>query len=202
MRASAWLIWQFAQQNTRNVCRGLKKCSIRWIHIVQHANDHRWKWGNQHTGGLCSKVVLHWCSSRGFVLLSGAVTTCNYVEITSGLYFTSLQWRLSLCFSFLLEITIQCHFPARAAQRPVSGAFGMENYQLALMKWPLERPLQTDRPLPLSTSRFHTTTHLIVFSPSALLKLSVKCIFTTEDFCTVSAFCSVKRWITVSALWV
>lgn len=105
---------------------------------------------------LCSKVALStWrlCCSRGLVLLSLVVTIWNYVEISSGVDFTRLYWRLSLSLSFPwdpLEITIQCHFPARAAQRPVGGALVMENYQLAPMKWPLERPLQTDRPLPLS----------------------------------------------------
>lgn len=97
-----------------------------------------------------SKCVML-CYSRGFVLLSCVVTPWNYLEIPSGVYFTSLKWRLSLSLSFLwdpLEITL--HFPASAAQRPVSGALVMENYQLAPMKWPLEKPLQTARPLPLS----------------------------------------------------
>lgn len=142
-----------------------------------------------------SKCVML-CYSRGFMLLSCVVTPWNYLEIPSGGYFTSLQWRLSLSLSFLwdpLEITL--HFPASAAQRPVSGALVMENYQLAPMKWPLEKPLQTARPLPLSSSWFHTTTLSILFSPSVLLKPRMKCIFTTEDFCTISAFCPVKhRW--------
>lgn len=46
-----------------------------------------------------------------------------------------------------LEITIQCHFQARAAQRPVGGTLVTENYQLAQMKWLLERPLKTHHPL-------------------------------------------------------
>lgn len=51
---------------------------------------------------------------------------CMYIqhELTS----------VSSSLSDPLEITIQYHFPASAAQRPVSGTLVMENYQLAQMK--------------------------------------------------------------------
>lgn len=52
-----------------------------------------------------------------------------------------------------LEITTQFHFPASAAQRLVSGALVMENYQLAHMKWPLEKTSQNKSPS-LSLSLF------------------------------------------------
>lgn len=60
---------------------------------------------------------------------------------------------LSLSLWDPLEITIQYHFPASAAQRPVSGALVMGNYQLAQMKWPLEKTSQNISPsLSLSLS--------------------------------------------------
>lgn len=71
------------------------------------------------------------------------------------------------------QITIQYHFPASAAQRPVSGALVTEYYQLAQMKWPLEKTSQNispslspSLPLSLSASLFRTTSLSIWFSPS------------------------------------
>lgn len=90
-----------------------------------------------------------------------------------------------------LEITIQCHFPAAAAQRPVSGALVMENYQLAQMKWPLERTLKTYRPLPpslrLSILHYHSLNFL---SLSLCRKHAFETVYEMhyEDplFCTIS----------------
>lgn len=60
---------------------------------------------------------------------------------------------LSLALRDPLEITIQYHFPASVAQRPVSGTLVRENYQLAQMKWPLEKASQNISPsLPLTLS--------------------------------------------------
>lgn len=65
---------------------------------------------------------------------------------------------LSLALRDPLEITIQYHFPASVAQRPVSGTLVMENYQLAQMKWPLEKASQNISPShTLSASLFRTT---------------------------------------------
>ncbi len=81
---------------------------------------------------------------------------------------------LSLSLRDPLEITIQHHFPARAAQRPVSGALVMGNYQLAQMKWPLEKTSQNISPsfslsLSLSASLFRTTSLSIWFTLSLSL---------------------------------
>lgn len=94
-----------------------------------------------------------------------------------------------------LEITIQCHFPASTAQRPVSSTLVMENYQLAQMKWPLERPLKTHRPLPLSLalstplyfalppSQFDSLAPSLSLSiGSTPLKRSMKCISRIRGF--------------------
>lgn len=60
---------------------------------------------------------------------------------------------LSLALRDPSEITIQYHFPASVAQRPVSGTLVMENYQLAQMKWALEKASQNISPsLPLTLS--------------------------------------------------
>ena len=82
-----------------------------------------------------------------------------------------------------LEITIQYHFPASAAQRPVGGALVMENYQLAQMKWPLEKTSQNISPslslslyLSLSAALFRTASLSIWFT----LSLGGKHAFETE----------------------
>lgn len=92
-----------------------------------------------------------------------------------------------------LEITIQCHFPARAAQRPVGGTLVTENYQLAQMKWLLERPLKTHHPL--SPSQLLSLPHCLPLHliPSLwevrLLKKkkkSMKCISRSHSFASSS----------------
>lgn len=128
-------------------------------------STHRWRW--------CSKVALSprrlFRLQRRFPALERC---CDCTKLCRN-HFCCVFYRLAVKVITLpllllwdpLEITIQCHFPARAAQRPVSGTLVMENYQLAPMKWPLERPLQADRPLPLSTSWFHTAILSMLFSP-------------------------------------
>lgn len=97
-----------------------------------------------------------------------------------------------------LEITIQYHFPASAAQRPVGGALVMENYQLAQMKWPLEKTSQNISPslslsvylslsqplyFALPPSQFDSLSLLVGSTP---LKPSRKSIFEEPQFCTIS----------------
>lgn len=99
-----------------------------------------------------------------------------------------------------LEITIQYHFPASAAQRPVSGALVTENYQLAQMKWPLEKTSQNISPslslslsLSLSTSHYLPLNliHSLSLSPSLLvrctpLKHEYEMHVKDPQFCTIS----------------
>ncbi len=85
---------------------------------------------------------------------------------------------LSLSLWDPLEITIQYHFPASAAQRPVSGALVMENYQLAQMKWPLEKTSQNISPslsllLALCLSISHCLPLNLIHSVSLSLPLAL-----------------------------
>lgn len=110
---------------------------------------------------------------------------------------------LSLALRDPLEITIQYHFPASVAQRPVSGTLVMENYQLAQMKWPLEKASQNISPsLSLSHSLCLSISHYLPLNLinslflSLALSLGGKHSFETEheqyvrdsQFCTTSMF--------------
>lgn len=79
-------------------------------------------------------------------LLSPVITSVKSIHLS-----LSLSPLLSLWDP--LEITVQHNFPASVAQRPVSSALVMEDYQLAPMKWPLEKTSQNISPsLSLSPS--------------------------------------------------
>lgn len=87
---------------------------------------------------------------------------------------------------------------SKASQRCIShGKLSISADEMATWKTSPNRSPS----LSLSTSWIHTAALLILFSLLVLLKLSMKCIITTKDFCTISAFCLVKRSITISILW-